>query len=123
MESEHTRDRITWSRNFDGLDMASEFWREGDLLVEKLGRLSMYFMAKEENGRLFYEFTDTKFLGIRLPNFISPSINAWEAQGPSGYQFRVLVGMPLLGKIIEYYGDMSVVRSQPHSKAKLEGAP
>lgn len=123
VESEHTRDRITWNRNFDGLDMVSEFWREGDLLVEKLGRLSMHFMAKEVNGRLSYEFTSTRFLGIRLPNFISPSINAWEEQGPNGYQFRVLVRMPLLGKIIEYYGVMSVVRSKPHSKAELEEAP
>lgn len=109
VESEHTRDRITWRRSFDGFDMASEFWREGDFLVERLGLLSMYFIAKEESGRLSYEFTHTKLLGIRLPKFISPSIKAYEAQGENGYQFGVLVKMPLVGKIIEYFGDMSVL--------------
>ena len=108
-ESDHTQDGITWHRNFDGFDMASEFWREGDFLVERLGLLSMYFIAKEDNGRLAYEFTHTKLLGIRLPKLISPLITAYELQGPKGYQFRVLVRMPLLGKIIEYFGVMSVV--------------
>lgn len=123
VESEHTQDRITWHRNFDGLDMESGFWREGNFLVERLGFLSMYFMAKEENGRLYYEFAHTRFLGIRLPNFISPSISAYEAQGPNGYQFGVLVSMPFLGEIIEYFGVMSIVSLQGHHKAKQTGTP
>lgn len=109
VESEHTQDRIAWQRSFDGLGMASEFTQEGDFLVERLGLLSMYFIATEDSGRLSYEFTHTKLLGIRLPKFISPSIEAYEAQGPNGYHFRVAVRMPLIGKIIEYYGVMSVL--------------
>lgn len=77
--------------------------------MERLGFLSMYFVAKEESGRLSYEFTHTKLLGIRLPKFISPSIKAYEAQGANGYQFGVRVRMPSMGKIIEYFGDMSVL--------------
>ena len=111
---DHTDQVMLWHRNFDGLDMVSHFRREGEYLIERLGPLVMYFKALAVDGCLRYDFRYTKLFGIRLPVWFSPRIDAQEYEEDGHYRFSVQVTMPVVGKVISYFGVMSV-DSTPHN--------
>ena len=56
----HFNDRMEWVRYFDDFKMASTFVTETPYLLEKLGPLSMSFVAINSNGCLEYQFSRTK---------------------------------------------------------------
>ncbi|WP_444902500.1 DUF4166 domain-containing protein [Microbulbifer sp. SSSA007] len=106
VECHHTSDGILWMRNFDGLILNSKFASTGDLLVEQMGPLRMYFYPVEVGGTLAYEFIKTRIFGIPLPKIISPRIFAVEYELDGKYYFNVKVTMFAIGKILAYGGCM-----------------
>lgn len=104
----HTKESMTWKRNFNGLVMESHFNRSGEYLVEHLAPLALRFKALEQNGQLQYQFAKTRFLGIPIPNFLSPQITAGEKEINGHYHFSVKVTMFLIGMVISYGGDLTV---------------
>jgi hypothetical protein len=107
---EHTSDSMVWNRDFDGLKMKSSFKLQGDYLIESLGPLAMYFKAVEKDGALHYLFVKTKFMGVFLPNFLSPQVVASEQEVEGKYRFSVEVRMFLIGFVIAYSGELKVHR-------------
>jgi len=110
VDCEHTSDSMVWMRDFDGLKMESSFERQGEYLIEFLGPLSMYFKAVEKDGELHYLFIKTKFIGVFLPNFLSPQVVASEKEVDGKYRFSVEVRMFWIGVVIAYSGELKVHR-------------
>jgi len=108
VDCEHTSDSMVWKRNFDGLKMESSFERQGDYLIEFLGPLALHFKAVEKGGALHYLFVKTKFMGVFLPNFLSPQVIASEEEVEGSYRFSVEVKMFLIGVVIAYSGELKV---------------
>jgi len=108
VDCEHTKDSMVWMRDFDGLKMKSSFERQGDFLIEFLGPLAMHFKAVEKNGSLHYLFVKTKFMGVVLPDFLSPQVVASEQEVEGKYRFSVEVKMFLIGVVIAYSGELNV---------------
>lgn len=102
----HSDTLMKWHRNFDGLVMNSSFTKNGEFLTEHLGLLSMDFRAEEIDGSLHYQFIKTRFLGVPMPNFLSPHIIANEKEVDGEYSFTVYVKMFLIGKVIAYKGNL-----------------
>jgi hypothetical protein len=100
----HFPDQIVWSRTFDGKAFESTFKKDDDLLVERMGPLSLYLQPMCEGGRLVYRLLGTQIGPIALPRFFAPSMNAWESEKDGKYQFEVAVGLPLFGPVIRYSG-------------------
>lgn len=109
VDCDHTADSMLWRRDFDGLKMQSHFKIKGEYLVECLGPLQMYLKPQEEAGQLNYHFESTHFLGIPMPRWLSPSIQAWEKELDGKYVFNVKVKMPLVGDVIAYHGEMKLI--------------
>ena len=88
--------------------MQSHFSRQQDYMVEKLGNLTLYFIAEERDGSLHYQFQKTHFLGVRLPSFFSPKIEAKEMEENGKYRYQVKVFLPIIGLVIAYGGLLEV---------------
>jgi hypothetical protein len=104
----HFPDQIVWSRSFDGKAFESIFKKDDDLLVERMGPLSLYLQPMCEGGRLVYRLLGTQIGPISLPRFLAPSMNAWESEKDGKYQFEVAVGLPLCGQVIRYSGALDL---------------
>ena len=104
----HFPDQIVWSRSFDGKAFESIFKKDDDLLVERMGPLSLYLQPMCEGGRLVYRLLGTQIGPIPLPRFLAPSMSAWESEKDGKYAFEVSVGLPLFGPVIRYSGSLDL---------------
>jgi len=104
----HFPDQIVWSRSFDGKAFESIFRKDDDLLVERMGPLSLYLQPMCEGGRLVYRLLGTQIGPIPLPRFLAPSMHAWESEKDGKYMFEVTVGLPLFGQVIRYSGSLDL---------------
>ncbi len=104
----HDTNHMTWNRFFDDFPMNSFFYKDESYLVERLGPIHMKMAVDVNDGVLTYTLAKTRILGIPIPKFIGPQVMAVEEQAGDQYRFRVLVSMPVVGKLISYFGDMSV---------------
>mgnify|MGYP002700827749 CR=1 FL=1 len=104
----HSENSMLWHRDFDGHKMESHFRVEGEFLVECLGPLALSFKAVEYNQELHYKFVKTRLLGIPMPNFLCPTVVAYEQESSGAYQFSVEVRMPVIGKVIRYSGQLEL---------------
>ncbi|GAB2176326.1 DUF4166 domain-containing protein [Dongia sp. agr-C8] len=106
----HFPDQIVWSRSFDGRAFESTFKRDEDFLVEQMGPFSLYLQPMCEGGRLVYRLISTQIGPIALPRFLAPSMTAWESERDGKYAFEVSVGLPLLGRLVRYSGQLEIER-------------
>jgi hypothetical protein len=100
----HFPDQMIWSRSFDGRVFESTFKKDDDLLVERMGPLSLFMQPMCEGGRLVYRLIGTQIGPITVPRFLAPAMSAWESEKDGKYQFEVSVGLPLFGQVIRYSG-------------------
>jgi hypothetical protein len=105
----HFEDHMVWSRTFDGRTFESTFRAEDVFLVEQMGPLSLYLDPKVEGGRLIYALAATRLGPLKLPAILSPSLNAWEGEREGRYDFEVSVGLPLIGRVIRYAGQLDLL--------------
>ena len=104
----HSGEVMQWHRRFGKLRMHSTFSRDREYLVEHLNGLKMLFKAEQKDGALHYRFHRSYFLGVPLPNGLSPKIVAYEQASDGEYCFLVDVRLPVVGKVIAYWGRMTV---------------
>ena len=104
----HFVDQMIWSRTFDGRTFESTFRKEDDFLVEQMGPLSLFLQPMAEGGRLVYRLVATHIGPIALPRMLAPSMTAWEGEKDGKYAFEVSVGLPLLGRLIRYSGELDL---------------
>ena len=100
-------------------DLARAFERRGGLSFRGfVDRLTA------ESGSLVFHTAGCRVLGIPLPRFCWPSISVRasqsETQPDSTERFAILVQLafPMVGRIVEYSGDMQLVRASEGSGAE-----
>lgn len=104
----HDSNRIGWNRRFGDHPMNSSFRKLGVNLTERLGPIHMTLAVGVRDGALTYDLIRSRLFNIPIPEFLSPTLRAIEWQENDTYRFRVTVGLPLVGKLVSYFGDMSV---------------
>ena len=117
----HTKTKMIWRRtfgDFDGIglvgrgqnvtEMTSFFEVVGPFFVEYFGPFRLHFKLSCEDGDLVYRLQEVRLGGIRLPSWLSPTVEAFESEQEGGYQFGVRVVLPVLGRLIEYGGVMEL---------------
>jgi hypothetical protein len=104
----HFEDHMVWSRTFDGRTFESTFRADGVFLVEQMGPLALYLDPKVEGGRLVYALAATRLGPLKLPAILSPSLTAWEGECEGQYDFEVVIGLPLIGRVIRYAGQLEL---------------
>lgn len=104
----HFPDQMVWSRTFDGRKFETTFQTEGVYLVEQYGAVGLVIEPVVDGGRLEYRLAATRVGPIALPRPLSLSLNAWEGERDGKYAFEVAVGLPLIGRIIRYAGELEL---------------
>ena len=98
----------TWRRDFDGDVMTSELSEREGYLSEKIGPLRFTFALSAENGAIVWRVHKVSMLGIPLPAALFGDVSAREFAGDDLYRFQVLASLPLVGRLIEYRGELQV---------------
>jgi hypothetical protein len=101
---EHKTDRVTWQRNFDGHHMDSTFRRNGELLEERRGPLSILLEARAADGALTLKSVETRLWGRKLPDWLTLQIAGEEQAKDGKYRFRVEIANPVIGRLVTYAG-------------------
>lgn len=108
VNADHQPDIVYWERNFSGRQMNSRFKKYGDCIQEKLGPLKLIFRLNAQAGALHYNLEKTFLWRIPLPALLAPKLIAYECELNGLYRFKVSIYLPVLGKLIEYQGDLNL---------------
>jgi len=106
VEGEHLADAMHWSRSFAGHPMTSIFRRDGDFLVERMGPIRLRLRPVAVAGRLVYHLVGAHMGPLPLPGPLAPRLAAWEREVEGCYVFEVDVGLPVIGRLIRYRGQL-----------------
>ena len=102
--------REVWRRDFDGrvIETVQRIVAGGGatLLEERLGLVSWRFAVRAEADSLEFALRGASLLGIPLPAVLRPTIRARESVRDGRFHFDAEVRLPLLGRLIEYSGDL-----------------
>jgi len=106
---EQRQGREHWSRNFAGKVMRSEMREAGGLLAERFGPFSIRMRLVAHAAGLDMMRIDGRFLGVPIPVFLLPKIQAEErVDGGGRHLFTVEIDLPLLGRLVAYRGHLSL---------------
>ena len=96
-----------WTRDFGTLRLVTRQWRRNGLLIEAAGPLRFGFHLTANPEEMRFEFARCWLMGIPLPLFLSPRVNAWVSEYEEGWWARVRVEAPLLGLLTQYEGKVT----------------
>lgn len=99
-----------WVRNFGRHALTT--WQSNwcGLLIERKGVASLGFELTVDGDALLFRACKAWVLGVRVPLWLSPSIDAENRPDESGgWQVRVVFRVPLLGRVAEYQGSVKPV--------------
>jgi hypothetical protein len=104
-----------WTRNFGGHRFASTLSAAGrGQVAERFGPLSFVFDLPAGPHGLSMHLRRWTVLGLPLPLFLAPRIEAREWQDEKGrFRFSVAVALPIAGDIVSYAGWLRPLRSSP----------
>lgn len=94
----------TWTRNFDDHTMRSRLWADGDLLVERLGPVTLSFRLSANGSRIDWQVAGATCLGIPLPVSWFAGASATEQLVDGRYTFDARAVLPIVGLLIHYRG-------------------
>jgi hypothetical protein len=112
-------DTQRWVRHFGRHMLETGQCAHRGLLVESAGLASIGFELVVKEGALLFKPRRAWALGIRIPLWLAPSIEAenWPSES-GGWHVRVRFGVPLLGQVAEYRG---VVMAEEDPSSADEG--
>ena len=99
-----------WVRNFGShvLTTWQRDWR--GILLERKGLASLGFELIVDGDSLLFRACKAWVLGMRVPLWLSPCIDAENRPNASGgWQVRVVFRVPLLGRVAEYQGSVTPI--------------
>ena len=97
-----------WRRDFAGDVMVSRLSERAGYLSEKLGPLRFTFALSAEHDAIVWRVHKVSMLGIPLPAALFGDVSAREFANGDLYRFEVLAFLPLVGRLIEYRGELRV---------------
>ncbi len=103
------RDR--WQRDFAGRRYRSwfEVGKTQGELIEHQFPFTNTFRLKATPAALHLDVVAFAFLGVRLPRALSATCTATETDVEGRMRFDIEIGLPLLGHLIRYSGELSPV--------------
>jgi hypothetical protein len=111
VDGDHQPDVMLWSRDFAGHKMVSAFRRDGAYLTERMGPIALRLKPVVQNGSLIYRLVSARVGFLPLPGLLKPHLEASERESDGCYDFAVDVGLPLIGRLIRYRGQLVLATS------------
>lgn len=107
-----------WDRAFGATRIDTHQFSDGVDLVERYGALEFRFRLHAADGCLVYRQREAALrlstLGLRLPGYLAPHIDASEvAVSPGRVKITVNVTLPMIGLLIAYEGAIDVAEPRP----------
>lgn len=97
--------KVTWQRDIGPVSLASQQWRDGDHLVERMGPMTVAAHLEVQDGGCRLQPRWIKALGVPLPPILWPHIDARDWAEGDLYRFDIRIGLPLsAGPMIRYHG-------------------
>ena len=101
-----------WARHFGKYSLTTTQYAWRELLIERKGLASLGFDLLVQGERLLFKPRRAWVLGVRVPLWLSPQIDAENWPGPAGgWHVRVAFRVPLLGQVAEYEGEVRAVEN------------
>jgi hypothetical protein len=101
----------TWTRSFGNQTFSSAQFagrgRNAQLLCERFGWLTFAMALVVERGRLSLVLRRWQLLGIPLPMWLCPRVDAYEFVDEGRFRFHVDIRHPWSGLIVRYRGELS----------------
>ncbi|HSV48192.1 MAG TPA: DUF4166 domain-containing protein [Ramlibacter sp.] len=102
----------TWVREFPGRTMASRLRLAGTQLTEHFGAVRLSFDVVEAQGGLQMRHRAMRVLGLPLPRWLQPRIEAHEHGEGDRLCFDVSADYPLAGRVVRYRGWLALAPMQ-----------
>ena len=93
-----------WTRCFGRRRYTSSFAAADELLIERMGLLTIIFRLEIVEGRLHLNLIGVHVLGVALPAWLRPTCHAVEATDDAAITFDIPISMPGFGPVIHYRG-------------------
>ena len=100
----------TWVRDFGGQRFASRLSQKDGLLAEQFGPFTFAMELRRTKDGLSMHICKAYCLGIRFPLVLAPRIEAREYAAENRFHFDVDIGLPVVGRLIRYQGNLQPVR-------------
>jgi hypothetical protein len=105
----------TWTRDFGGKILRSRQQlgrgRYEGLVVERFGPTSFGMAVVVRDGRLGLILRRWDVLGIPMPNWLMPRVEAGEHADDGRFHFLVDIALPVLGRLVRYEGWLVQLKS------------
>ena len=92
-----------WRRQIKDRELRSELWQAGDLVVERMGVVTITSELVIENGALRQETRGLRFMDIPLPSVLWPRVTAREWGAGGKYHFKIEVRAPIVNFVLLAY--------------------
>lgn len=101
-------DREVWIREIGGRRFQSVMHRtNSNLLSETIGPVRFFFRLDTSTEGFSLYLTRCRVLGVPLPRALLPVVAAREVSNGSGIAFDISAGLPLVGLIVAYRGELT----------------
>jgi hypothetical protein len=94
----------TWHRDFGGHRFHSRLYCQNGILTEHIGPHRIQFQLHTDTTQLSMHPIAWRTLGIPLPRFLWPQVQAQETEHDGRFHFDVTSAFPLIGTVIHYRG-------------------
>lgn len=102
------RGREIWERDFAGKRLRSiqelGRGRQRGQLIERFGPFAFSMTAQVRNQQLYLDVSGAWFAGVPLPSILHPRALAFEHDADGRFNFHVELGLPLVGRLVQYSG-------------------
>jgi len=102
-------EREDWTRRFGDQTLKSVQTFKNELLCERVGAFEILQRVEVEKGLLRHISVSARFCGIRLPDLLAPRVQSEVEAGHNGWFVHVAIDAPILGRILEYSGNVKVL--------------
>lgn len=101
-----------WWRDFSGETMVSTLSERNSHLSERLGPVRFGFELRVRDGAINWAVRNVALIGIPLPTGWFTGVSAREYAVDERYHFDVRASLPLIGRLIEYRGELYVASNE-----------
>ena len=95
-----------WVRSFAGRPLVTVQTAEGDLLMERGGPIRFGIVLGVAEGGMTFRSRSVWFLGVPLPRWLGPAIEAEVVPHGEGWNVVVRLRLPVVGQLLEYRGEV-----------------
>jgi hypothetical protein len=95
-----------WVRLFAGRPLVTWQSAGGGLLMERAGPLRFGLAVEVVDGGLTFRTRRTWILGVPLPGWLAPRVEADVVPSGEGWNVAVRLTLPLVGRLLDYEGDV-----------------